>query len=531
MRHGSRETETQGATPGTEMEAKGPGKAGERPEFREMDAEGFARWLSQAALDPEDQILFYDWEPDREPGTAGTSEHPGRESGGVDRGAPVRELRLIAGVSISGGKRIEFRGCGLDLRRRTWPSLAAHWPGAEWIEREIWEETGFEPLGHPDLRPILHPKRNPLRGAAAGAGVFQLPLGPVRGDVSESGMFLFETVGEQIVHFQPQLFYKHRAIEGLAARGHFSDAARLAERISGTSAAAHAAAFARAVEQARGAGRVFFPERERVFFGEWERLYNHIHDFAQMAAAAGMTVAQAQLARAKEDLLRVSGSVTGSRFLRGAVRPFKGSGVPWGRFAPEIRRRLLDVDSRVRRFADLLLRTPTFVDRLVKTGTLRAEWARSYGVVGPSARACGILNDVRAAELADLYAPLGYVPAFPDSPEGDARDRFLVRLAEWGVSVKLVVSALDGLESAIAEETAEDPGEPGFGIGLAESPRGRVCHIVRLGAEGEVLHWGVRSASAWIWPVLGLAVANGNIQTDFPVIEASFGLSYAAVDR
>lgn len=499
----------------------------ERPGIREMGAEDFTQWLMQASGDPGCQILFYDWEYDWE----GPLGIPAMALGNPDRVSPVREMRLIAGVSISGGQQIEIRWARLDRQRRAWPSLSAHWPGAMWIEREIWEETGYEPMGHPDLRPILHPERSPLRGMSAGAGVFQLPLGPVRADVSESGLFLFETVGEQIMHLQPQLFYKHRAVEGLAVGRRFSDVAPIAERITGTSTAAHASAFARAVEQARGAGRPFSAERERVFFGEWERLYNHAHDFAQMASAAGMTVAQAQLARAKEDLLRVSGAVTGSRFLREVVRPFEASGLPWGRLAPGIRRRLSEVDSRVRHFTELLLHTPTFVDRLVKTGTLRPEWARSYGVVGPSARACGILNDVRALELAGLYAPFGYVPSFSDGSEGDARARFLVRLKEWTVSVRMIETALDGLESGAAAENGEDPGEAGFGIGLAESPRGRVCHVVRLGAEGEVLHWGVRSASAWIWPVFGLAVANGNIQTDFPVIDASFGLAYASVDR
>ena len=48
---------------------------------------------------------------------------------------------------------------------------------------------------------------------------------------------------------------------------------------------------------------------------------------------------------------------------------------------------------------------------------------------------------------------------------------------------------------------------------------------------GRIVKWGIRAASAWNWPVFGLATANGNIQTDFPIIDASFGLSYAGLDR
>ena len=40
-----------------------------------------------------------------------------------------------------------------------------------------------------------------------------LPFGPVRADVLESAEFTFLYIGEQILHYQPHLFFKHRGME------------------------------------------------------------------------------------------------------------------------------------------------------------------------------------------------------------------------------------------------------------------------------------------------------------------------------
>ncbi len=48
----------------------------------------------------------------------------------------------------------------------TIPSVVPLWPGAEWLEREVWDMFGIAFAGHPDLRRILLPEAfsaHPLR--------------------------------------------------------------------------------------------------------------------------------------------------------------------------------------------------------------------------------------------------------------------------------------------------------------------------------------------------------------------------------
>ncbi len=465
--------------------------------------------LQDLSVKPYTQLLYYGFLPQNE-------QNPGQ---------------LLAVVGEPHQSKVTWYFGELHKGQSSFPSLANTWPAALWTEREIWERYGILPKGHPDLRPILQPEQDALRGVAKGSGVFYLPLGPVRGDVNESVSFLFDTIGEQIMHMQPQLFYKQRDIEQLAIGQEPQDVLLLAERISGTSTVAHATAFCRATEQAMGWQTDPHVELERALYGELERLYNHAHDFAQMASTSGMTVGQAQLSRVKEECLRLNAALTGSRYLRNAVRLAERSGVDFAEISDYVQTSLSQVDSRLQRFTSLLLHTPTFVDRLRTTGILQKDWATQYGVVGPVARACGAAVDSRLDYLLPLYQGTGYQIALPEMPTGDAYDRFLVRLLEWNNSVAIVRQILDELQG---QKTPKDFGTSPkrfLGIGMAESPRGRVAHVVRIDHTGSITYWGIRAASSWNWPIIGLTTANGNIQTDFPVIEASFGLSVAGIDR
>jgi len=469
---------------------------------------------------------------------------------------------LLAVLESGGGQ--EWLACRLDLDNPI-PSMGKVWPAMIWPERELAQKSGREVLDHPQMQPVFQPHRFLPQPRATGAGVFTLPLGPVRADVTESALFLFETVGEQIVSLQPQLFYKHRGIEQMVRGQTPENALLLAERISGTSSFNHAYAFAQAVEQAAGKSVPETVQLERILFSELERLYNHAGDMSQIASAAGMTVGQAQLARIKEELLRLNANLTGSRYLHGAVKLCGASGMVWQEQATEIHNLLEEMNHRLEHYVKLLQRTPTFVDRLVGTGIVDPSWVREYSLVGPVARACGGETDSRSGLMTQSsarsidFSQLGFRTSVSQRRAGDAKDRFDVRVQEWRVSLAMVDRLLNRLvteqsattgqsESTSQSESSGESaaswdvtasldgvwssftGKSGWGVGIAEGPRGRIAHVVHLN-EGKIEHYGVRSASAWNWPVFGLATANGNIQTDFPVIDASFGLSYAGIDR
>ena len=169
--------------------------------------------------------------------------------------------------------------------------------------------------------------------------------------------------------------------------------------------------------------------------------------------------------------------------------------------------------------------TSSFLDRLRGTGPLTPARARQHGALGPIGKASGYADDARLARSYDRYPSLTLPPA-PAHHAGDALARLRVRWEE--------VDQAFGLIRQAADDLAERPGDParlpceplrGRAAGWAEAPQGEVLYDVEL-ADGRIVRCQPRSFQNL---VLMHEVFTGDILTDFPFIEASFGLSVAGV--
>jgi Ni,Fe-hydrogenase III large subunit len=66
---------------------------------------------------------------------------------------------------------------------------------------------------------------------------------------------------------------------------------------------------------------------------------------------------------------------------------------------------------------------------------------------------------------------------------------------------------------------------------VVEAPRGLLSYRVSVGSDFTIRQLDVSTPSERNWYVVPPAVANKNILQDFPIIDASFGLSVAGWDR
>jgi formate hydrogenlyase subunit 5 len=227
-------------------------------------------------------------------------------------------------------------------------------------------------------------------------------------------------------------------------------------------------------------------------------------------------------------VLRLVSRLCGSRFGRGVVVPGGVRGWP-GLAASELAAGLGRLQKAIDADADVLMATSSFLDRLRAAGPLTPARAREHGALGPIGKASGYADDARAERPYDAYRALD-VPALRDYEEGDALARLRVRWDEVDQSF--------GLLSQVTGELAQLPADPGplaapcdpldgRATGWAEAPQGEVLYDVTV-AGGRVARCRPRSASFHNL-VLMHDVFAGDILTDFPFIEASFGLSYAGV--
>ena len=436
-------------------------------------------------------------------------------------------LVLSAHVATAGG--IDILQAPLPPGATSYPALTPRLGAAFWYEREIHDRFGVVPAGHPRLTPLIRPgspDTQRLPRHVAGYGIFTIPHGPVRSGVMESVEYLVETPGEAIPHLNMRVFYKHRGVEDRFAGMTPADAVLLAERTEGIASVAHALAFSHAIERISGCVPPPAAALIRVLHAELERIANHLDVAGKLAEAAGLAVAAARLALHKERVLRLVSRLCGSRFGRGVVVPGGVSGpplLPPAQFLTEVSklRRAVTAD------AAALMATSSFLDRLRGTGPLTPPRARQHGALGPIGKASGYADDARLARPYDGYPSLAVPPA-PAHAAGDALARLRVRWEEVDQSFGLLRQVADDL----AERSFDPPRRPcepasGRAVGWAEAPQGEVIYDVAL-ADGRIARCHPRSASFHNL-VLMHEVFAGDILTDFPFIEASFGLSVAGV--
>jgi Ni,Fe-hydrogenase III large subunit len=264
----------------------------------------------------------------------------------------------------------------------------------------------------------------------------------------------------------------------------------------------------------------------RVLHAELERLTAHVDVAVRLCDSAGLAAATARFGTHKERVSRLVSRMCGSRFGRGVVVPGGVSGLPQlsaGEFLAELGR----LERSVTDDARALMGTASFLDRLRGTGPLRPERAIEHGALGPIGKASGYSDDARLNRPYDAY-PEFDLGSGPGHEAGDAMARLRVRWDEVRQSFRLLRQAAGELDDAGAGPLT-GPVEVGSGraVGWAEAPAGEVLYDVAV-ESGRLVRCRPRSPSFHNL-VLFHEVFAGDILTDFPFIEASFGLSPAGV--
>ncbi|MGH3275412.1 MAG: NADH-quinone oxidoreductase subunit C [Streptosporangiaceae bacterium] len=453
---------------------------------------------------------------------------------------------LLLTAHLVGPDGVETLEAMLPSGTVSYPALTPRLGAAFWYEREIHDLFGVVPQGHHRLDPLILPASGGAARAGspgqppatapdpsvlprqvAGPGLFTIPHGPVRSGVMESIEYLVETPGEDVLHLNMRLFYKHRGIEERFEGMTIADGVLLAERTEGIATVAHALAYCQAAERIAGVAVPWAASLVRVVHAELERLACHLDVIVRLADAAGLSVATARFGWHKEQVLRLVSRLCGSRFGRGVIVPGGVLGYP--RISPaDLLSGLGELDRRVTADIGHVMGTASFLDRLRRTGPLRRERAAEHGALGPVGRASGLTEDARQERSYAAYGSLSLRIA--SRVDGDAMARLEVRVEEIAQSFHLLRQAADEL-AEVAGEPVRASCAPGDGreVGWAEAPQGEVLYDVRI-AGGRIERCRVRSASFHNL-VLMHEVFAGDVLTDFPFIEASFGLSIAGVAR
>ncbi|MGA2012847.1 MAG: NADH-quinone oxidoreductase subunit C [Solirubrobacteraceae bacterium] len=400
-------------------------------------------------------------------------------------------------------------------------------PAADWDEREAHDLHGLRFPGHEPLRALVTHTPDPAgwMTPVSGDGVHQVAVGPIHAGVIESGHFRFHVVGERILAMDPRLFYKHRGLERAAEGASCERAIAHVQRACAACAVANTVAYAHAVEDAAG----LRPDRElrtaRTVLLELERVYNHLHDIGAICAGVGLAAGTMAFAALKDRAQEINARAFGHRFLFGTVAAGGAAAALDGARTETLRDQLGALRADVVPAWRELGFSGSLQARLGGVGVLAREDALRLGAVGPAARACGVREDVRSVSPRLAYD--GFTPATLAAAAGDVAARLELRALELEASFELLTALLGRPLAGGCLAGGGDRGE--IGVGRVESPRGATACVVELDGD-RVGRVHLRTASYANWPALAHATA-GNLVPDFPLINKSFELCYACVDR
>ena len=147
-----------------------------------------------------------------------------------------------------------------------YPALTPDCAQAHWFEREIAEQWGVRPEGHPWLKPLrFHdayrsgyglwphtPGHSPAPSVTnffqvQGQDVHEVAVGPVHAGIIEPGHFRFQCYGEEVFHLEISLGYQHRGIERALVGGPTKRTIHYMETLAGDTSIGHATAYCHAV--------------------------------------------------------------------------------------------------------------------------------------------------------------------------------------------------------------------------------------------------------------------------------------------
>ena len=409
----------------------------------------------------------------------------------------------------------------------SYPALTPDLPQAHLFEREIYENSGIVPEGHPWLKPV---RRKPADEAIFfkedGEEIHEVAVGPIHAGIIEPGHFRFQCHGEAIHHLEIQLGYQYRGAEALLQKpNRFS--LSIAESICGDSAIAHGWAHCRALEALQGIHPTLKAEALRAILLETERLANHMGDLGAISGDIGYLPASAYFGRLRGDFLNLLMLISGNRYGKG----FLELGGAAFDIPPQMRSQAIKTLQRAKRhlaeIGEMFFSESSVISRLEETGVISQKVCADLGLVGVAARASGKNIDVRQDHPYGLFR-FRYIPTVKLT-SGDVFARAMIRFLESQRSLDFLSAVLDSLPEGDLTVPRGKILEERLSVSLIEGWRGEVCHIAFSNAEGKLSGYKVIDPSFHNWMAVAISVRQGEI-SDFPLCNKSFNLSYAGHD-
>jgi Ni,Fe-hydrogenase III large subunit len=358
---------------------------------------------------------------------------------------------------------------------------------------------------------------------------YRVPIGPYHPALEEPYKLELICDGETVRDAELKIGFNFRSIEYLAERRNYVQVIALMERVCGICSNVHTLSICQAVERLAG---IEPPERAlyiRVIMCELERLHSHILWAGVAGKLMGFKTMFMTCFALREKVMDALEAISGNRVNYAMNRV---GGVNRDITDPQTVLAVVEALGRevTRTVIPVFTSNHTAMARCAGVGVLTREQARSYGVVGPTARASGLPQDIRRAAPYAAYEQMKF--SVPVESAGDVRARLLVRALEILESCAILRQALANLPAGDWYGPTEEIEAPaGTALSRVEGPRGEVLYSITADGENDTpRRVKVRTPTYANMPSVR-AMLRGAQLADAPLIQASLDPCYSCTDR
>ena len=271
----------------------------------------------------------------------------------------------------------------------------------------------------------------------------ELSFGPQHPATHGTLQIVMELDGEVVLNVEPHIGFLHTGFEKLSEHMSYNQFVTVTDRMNYLSPLSNNIGFSLAAEKLFG---IEIPKRGqyiRVLMAELSRIGDHLVAVGTAAMDLGAMTVFLYGFREREKLYDLFEWATGARLTTSYTRvgglmadlpeDFPDAVLKWAEQFPKT----------IDEIEKLLSHNRIFQDRTYDIGVISKEDVLKYSLTGPVARASGINYDLRKDMPYSSYEDFEF--EVPIGENGDAYDRYLVRMEEMRQSVGIVKQVLANL--------------------------------------------------------------------------------------
>lgn len=355
-----------------------------------------------------------------------------------------------------------------------------------------------------------------------------IPVGPQHPLLKEPLSLDLRISGERVKGAAVNIGYVHRGIERLCQERTYVQNVALFECICGICSHAHTTAYCQAVESLLGLEVSPRASAIRVLLCELERVHSHLLWVGVLAEAIGFTTIFMYAWRDREIVLDTMEELSGGRIAH-AANSIGGVRIDVSaEHARTLLARVTELAGQMRLFHAMVERDRSFHRRTRDVGVIERDTLRTYGIVGPAARASGCSLDLRRDAPYAAYASLAFDVV--TGSEGDVWSRAHVRLEEIDQSLRICEQIAKDLPEGALTVRAPRRVPEGEVVSRVEAPRGELLYYVR--ADGSERPARVKVRTPTLPALAALERMLPGLETaDVAAVVAGADLCVACADR